>query len=371
MRVLISTNIPAPYRWLFWNELDAMCDLTVAFESNRAKNRKGAWYTNEKAKFETIYLKHFLYGEECAYAPGMPLCFLNKKYDIKVLGGYSSVSDILTIVVMKLLHIRYILEIDGILPHEESWIKKKFKTFLIRGARHYLSPSKITDDCLKAYGVDENKIRRYHFTSLLEKDILLRPYTTAEKEIIRSSLGVKEHKVIVSVGSFIHRKGFDILLESMIGVPKDVGCYIVGGEPTEEYRNIVQKQRLENVHFIRHQDKQTLTKYYRAADFCVFPTRYDIWGLVVNEAMAQGLPVITTNQCGAGLEMVSDGENGYIVPTENADELRSKIIQMFSDNDCITRMAQASLDKAKEYTIERMVTEYHSLFDEMNRNSEG
>lgn len=56
-----------------------------------------------------------------------------------------------------------------------------------------------------------------------------------------------------------------------------------------------------------------------AADIFVHPTREDIWGLVVNEAMAKGLPVITTDRCVAGLELIKNESVGRIVPVENID----------------------------------------------------
>ena len=87
----------------------------------------------------------------------------------------------------------------------------------------------------------------------------------------------------------------------------------------------------------------------------VFPTREDIWGLVVNEAMANGLPIITTDKCVAGLELIEDGENGYIVPVENVDMLARKITFLLQNDSLRKIMAQKSLEYIKRYTIENMV----------------
>lgn len=87
------------------------------------------------------------------------------------------------------------------------------------------------------------------------------------------------------------------------------------------------KLKLTNVHFIDFMPKKELADYYRAADIFVLPTREDIWGLVINEAMAYGLPVVTTEKCVAGVEMVCEGHNGYIVPVENTDALKKAILK--------------------------------------------
>lgn len=60
----------------------------------------------------------------------------------------------------------------------------------------------------------------------------------------------------------------------------------------------------DNIVFVEFKTKEDLIDYYRAADLFVLPTREDIWGLVVNEAMAAGTPVITTTNCGAGMEIL-------------------------------------------------------------------
>ena len=58
---------------------------------------------------------------------------------------------------------------------------------------------------------------------------------------------------------------------------------------------MIRKFKCKNVYFIEFKKSEELNEYYKAADIFVHPTREDIWGLVVNEAMAKGLPVVTTN----------------------------------------------------------------------------
>ena len=62
-----------------------------------------------------------------------------------------------------------------------------------------------------------------------------------------------------------------------------------------------------------------------AADVFVMPTREDIWGLVINEAMAYGLPVVSTDKCIAALELVKNGRNGYIIPPNQPKEIAQKV----------------------------------------------
>lgn len=70
--------------------------------------------------------------------------------------------------------------------------------------------------------------------------------------------------------------------------------------------------------------------YYKAADVLAMPTREDICGLVINEALSYGLPVVSTNKCIAALELVSNGKNGYIIPAENDNAIAEVIDKVLS-----------------------------------------
>lgn len=161
-------------------------------------------------------------------------------------------------------------------------------------------------------------------------------------------------KITIAVGQFIHRKGFDVLLRAWARCDKEYELYIIGAEPTTEYIELKKELQLDNVHFEGFKAKEELKQYYQAADLFVLPTREDIWGLVVNEAMANGLPIITTDRCVAGLELIENGVNGYIVPVEDEKVLVEKITAVLGNDLLRGMMAEKSLQKIRDYTIEDM-----------------
>ena len=105
-----------------------------------------------------------------------------------------------------------------------------------------------------------------------------------------------------------------------------------------------------------------------AADLFVLPTRYDVWGLVINEAMSFGLPIITTDMCIAGMELVVDGFNGFIVPVGNVEELRDRMVYVLSDDSISSKMGESSLRVASKYTIQNMVLDHIRVFKEISDN---
>jgi len=353
-RLLFLTNIPSPYRVKFFEELGKSYDVTALFHDD-CRNHTGRtnnWFGTGDGSFHQVQLtKQILSRGEDSLCLDV-IDWLKKPFDEIIICGYSSPTVMLAIAYLRMKRIPFWMEVDGGLIREDSSLKYHLKKFLVSSAAGWFSSGKKTTEYLLHYGAEEEHIHCYPFSSLQKSDILECAVTAEEKAALRKKLGIEEKNVVLSIGQFIHRKGFDILLQAAESLDRDIGVYIVGGQPTEEYLQMQREYSLENVHFVGFLKKEALAEYYRAADVFVLPTREDIWGLVINEAMAYGLPVITTDRCVAGLELVEDGVNGYIVPTENTHALTEAIQKVFTAD--AHRMGTASLERIQPYTIENM-----------------
>lgn len=359
MKVLYITNIPSPYRVLFFDELSKYCKLTVVYDSPYALDRDETWKNREEKSYENIFLKGV------RVASDKSLCFsivsiLNKKYDAIIIGSYSSPTALIAIEYLRFHRIPYILNADGgFVCEKEAWIKRIIKTHFISGASCYLSTGYLTDEYLKFYGACDNNIHRYPFTSILEKDIIEYPPRFDQKVELRKQLNINEEYMIISVGQFIPRKGYDLLINSCRNMPENIGIYIVGGE-INEYISSTCCPIPNNIHLIPFKKKEDLWKMYQAADLFVFPTREDIWGLVINEAEANALPIISTDHCIAGVETIKG--NGKIVPID-ADWCDEISAILFDPQ--IAKYAAKSLEIAREYTIERMVESHMNTLKQL------
>lgn len=361
-KVLFITNLPSPYRVRFFDELAEAAQVTVVY-ADRAKDHQGrekAWFENSQGRFREVQLKRrvklFREANLCLDV----IDFIKMDFDEVILHGYSSPTFMLAIGYMKLKKIPFCLEADGGLIQEDSGLKYQLKRWLVGSASTWLSSGRATTDFLCHYGAVREKVYSYPFSSLMASDILAEVPSKEEKEALRRELGMKESSVVLSVGQFIPRKGFDILMQSAHKLGKDVGIYIVGGEPTEEYLKMQKELDLTQVHFVGFQKKEHLSKFYRAADVFSLPTREDIWGLVINEAMAYGLPVVTTDKCVAGLELVEEGVSGYIVPVEDVNALTEKTAAILAGDR--RKMGAAALEAVRPYTIENMAKAHGVYF---------
>lgn len=360
MKVIWITNMPTIYRVNFLNELGKYCELTAVFERYNATGVKNKWRDSLAVNFKPIFINAIEFGREGSF--GLGLLNINfKQFDKVVVSSYSSPAEMLAISKLKIQGIRYYLEVDGGFIKPDIIIKKLLKQFFISGADIYFSSSSFTNKYLIYYGASEDKIRKYHFTSLLDKDILPATPSSEDKVKIRKMLGLKQEKLLLAVGQFIHRKGFDILLKASAGFEKNVDIVFVGGDKTESYEKIIKDYDLNNIHFVAECPKDILARYYHAADVFVHPTREDIWGLVINEAMASGLPIITTDKCIAGLELVKDGVNGYVIPAENISALTDKVNYLLEHDYTRKKMGENSLRIIKDYSIETMAKDHYEI----------
>jgi glycosyltransferase involved in cell wall biosynthesis len=350
----------------FFEELGKSVDLTVVFERIYAKDREKIWHKLNFKNFKAYFLNGIRAGVDSSLSFKI-LKFINQDFDIIVLGGYSTPTSILSELYLRIRKIPFILNADGAFIREnESKLKKKIKTWLISNANYWICSGKFTKETLKYYGAKEDRIFTYPFTSIRQSDILSHIPTIEEKIELRNKLGILEDKIVLSVGQFIYRKGFDILIKATSKLDKNIGVYIVGGKPLKEYTELVEKLGLkDHIHFIEFKTKEELKKYYIASDIFVLPTREDIWGLVINEAMANALPIITTNKCIAGLELVENGKNGFICHIDSVEEIAEKISLIVNNQELLNDMSKNNILKIKEYTIEKMAQEHVNIFNKI------
>lgn len=374
MKIAFLTNVPAPYRVDFFNELGKRCELTVLFEKTTSDERDDSWSNYKFEHFEGIFLKGKSIDVDSAICPGV-LSYLNPGvFDHIIVSNFLSPTGMLAILWMRMKKMEYWLESDGGFAKDGIGLKEKIKTFFIKGAKGYFSTAREHDKYYMQYGAPADRIYRYPFSSLKQTDVFQSPADLEGKELVRSKLSVAEKYMVLSVGRFSYLngygKGYDALIRAAQRLPDDIGWYIVGGTPTEEFVKIVKDSGLHNIYFIEFMEKDALKEYYRAADAFVLMTVSDVWGLVINEAMSCGLPVITTDKCVAGLELVEEGENGYIVPVGDDQALAARLQTILEEPARSEEMGRRALEQIREYTIENMARKHMEAFEQIKKRNQ-
>jgi glycosyltransferase involved in cell wall biosynthesis len=360
MKILYLNNIPSPYRVDFFNELGKHCELTVLFERQRASDRDKRWRAEAFCNFNGIFLKGKNIGADASFCPEV-IRYLKKDYDAIILGGYSSPTYMLAMEYMKLRKISFLMNADGGFIKSDSWFMKKIKTHYIGMASGWLSSGEETDKYLMHYGADNYYIYQYSFSSVSDKQ-LCHP-DEGEKRCLKEHLGLKEDKVAIAVGQFIWRKGFDYLIQAAGKIPEEYGIILIGGRAGKEFINLREANSATNVHFMDFMSKEQLGLYYRAADIFVFPTREDIWGLVLNEAMSYGLPCVASVKANASIELIEEDINGYLIDPENIELMAEQMLRLFRNDNKRINMGISALKTSRNFTIEKMALQHIDIIN--------
>jgi glycosyltransferase involved in cell wall biosynthesis len=363
IRVLITTNLPVPYRMDFFNELGKLCRLRVLFERRSAATRDNEWLAEQASCFEPVFLHGLPIREDGALCPSILKHLKPKDFDAIIVDGYSSPSGMLAIEALRARRAPFFLNCDGGFIKSDSILAGALKRRLMNSATWGLASGTAAAGFLRHYGPGIKAVYEYPFTSVRQNDIALQPVPEARKQHLRASLRVPGSRMALCVGRYLPVKGFELAIEAWRGMPESDSLVLVGSGPEEaDYRRRIREYGLRNVHIHDFKQKRDLWTYYDAADILLFPTRGDVWGLVVNEALARGLPVVTTERCGGALDMLADGRSGTVVPSDDVPALHRAVAAILDHPASRSRMAEAALAVAGRYTIEAMASRHMEIF---------
>lgn len=177
------------------------------------------------------------------------------------------------------------------------------------------------------------------------------------REFAKHKLEVNTKYVVIWIGQFIHRKGPDIMIRTAASLGNDYTIYMIGGQPTSEMMNMKDRLGAKNLKFVDFQKKEQLQHFYQAADCFAFTTREDIWGLVINEAMSYGLPVVSSNRSIAALEMITNDKEGYVIESENCEHFKTAIEKAAESN-----IYLEPVNTVNKYSIESMTHSHKVIF---------
>jgi UDP-glucose:(heptosyl)LPS alpha-1,3-glucosyltransferase len=189
------------------------------------------------------------------------------------------------------------------------------------------------------------------------------------RDKVREDLGLSATAaVVLFLANNYERKGLRTLLLALAaarhyGRVEELRLIVAGRGRCAPFEALARRLGLEPaVRFVGFAPQPEM--YYGASDLFVLPTKYDPFAGVTLEALAAGLPVITTSLNGAA-EMVKEKENGFVIKDpEDECALAQKIVEYFTASDR-TRMSQAASESVKEFTIERCVERTLSVFEEV------
>ncbi|MCK4307756.1 glycosyltransferase family 4 protein [candidate division WOR-3 bacterium] len=236
----------------------------------------------------------------------------------------------------------------------EKIIYKKYKN-----TRIIALSEKIKNELTNIIGIDEKRIEvLYNGVDIEEFN------TTKKRKSLRKSLGIEDDDfVILFLGDLrTKRKGTQYLVEAFkkINLP-GIKLLLVGGSSGTHFEKVIETQNMQNSVFTLGFVKDTVS-LYTSADVFVFPTLYEACSLTVFEAMASGLPVITSRQAGSS-EIIEDKKDGLILKNpRDSEEIKEKIELLYNDRFLRSEIGKNAREKVKNYTWDKMNQKIEKIY---------
>jgi glycosyltransferase involved in cell wall biosynthesis len=249
-----------------------------------------------------------------------------------------------------------------------NWFLRFFEEGMLARARKIIAVSHFTKwDLINYYKIPEGKIRVIHNGVDISK---FKPAT--DKRKVKAELGFNPDDItIVSVGRLYARKGLFTLIESMPAVVKRFpnAKFIISGkgQSDEMHKLLLYAEKLsvkENIIFTGYYPDKKLPKLYQAADIFAFSTFYEHHPFAVLEALATGLPVVTTTVGGIP-ETIESGKNGFLVEPFNPKTFGEKILYLLEHQAFAKEMsAQARKTIVENYDWRIVVKDAIKVYDQ-------
>jgi len=152
---------------------------------------------------------------------------------------------------------------------------------------------------------------------------------------------------IIFCGSITPRKGLHYLIKAFSELSiNDAELWVIGGVLNKKYREYLEKFNLEKVYFMGTFSQSELPRLYSQGSVFILPSIADGFGMVVTQALACGLPVIVSENVGAA-DVIEEGRNGFVVPVCNANSLKERLEQLYTDVKLREEMSKYAIDNAK------------------------
>ena len=353
--------ILAPYRRPLFEKLH-MCDgieLKV-FTLSRGFLHRKSWDVREDEKFNIEVIDNIKIKQKVRITGDrvetgvrvLPVKLLNSlikfKPDVIICTNTTEYIFSFAYKLFKKVRVGCWVEDTAFIASKKSKLKQLVRGFLFRRMDFWLVNGVASKDYLVSIGVNEESIT----AAWCSVDNSLYFATT-------KSSSYRDRKRWISVGALNQRKGHDLLInawgEQTPEFHANNELFIVGDGPDKDsLMNLANQLGLENVTFTGYKAPDEIPQIYNQSDVFVFPTTMDIWGLVVNEAMASGLPIVCSQYAGCHPDLVGES-NGIVIDPYDIEQFANDIGEFERKSSEWKSMGNESMKIIANYTIANTV----------------
>ncbi|MGC1872564.1 MAG: glycosyltransferase family 4 protein [Acidobacteriaceae bacterium] len=304
------------------------------------------------------------------------------RFDVLWIHGYATLNSWIAMAAANMLGIPVLLRTDStLIDHPRGPVKLAVKALFFRILRRF------------TYGVlsvGQRNTEYWHHHLGTEIPVFSIPYAvdnaffqerctaaSATREQLRQQLGLEANRpVLLFASKLLARKCCIDLVDAYLELVKRSRLedafrplpylLIVGeGEQRPQIEARLQQESAadrEGVHMLGFRNQSELPRFYDLCDAFVLPSIHEPWGLVVNEAMNAGKPIVVSDQVGCQPDLVKDGDNGLVFPARNASALADALANLLADPSACRKMGERSRDSIQGFSFEANVRELMQAF---------
>ena len=354
-RIVIITNIPAPYRVDFFDYLQKHYQeykFTIVYSSHNEDNR--SWEIEQEKMQNSIFLE----SKTIKIKKKMDMRYVHIPWGVGkllkeldpdvVVGSEYNPTILLALHYCKRHKMPFVSWTDGTLFSERNFGKVQLwsRKHVIRRADSYIASSSKAKEAQVYYGALEEKCH----ISYLTVDV---------DQYVQKPQG-KGNGKILCVGSLIERKGIDLLLKALSELREPYDLFIAGtGEEKESLEKLAQELKIDDkIHFLGHLNRAELLKHYADSDLFVLPTREDCFALVILEAMCSGLPIICSKYADGAYDLLENEKNGFVIDPYDTKKFREFIQRILKDKEIQKNMRKESEKIIEKFRFENVSKGY-------------
>ncbi len=306
--LVFLTNLSSFYKINLYNEIAKEQKIFVIFISKYSRDRNEDFFKGKK-KFEYTYLDNCVYEERNSKKNALKLIKILKKMNYKkiALGGWDSLENWIGWLLSSKKQNAVVIdssEFESTNKGIKGLIKKIFVSKISLGLASGESQS--------------NLLRKVGYKGEIRKTKGVGIFNYKKVNIERN---IEEVKKFLYVGRLSPEKNLKQIIRVFNNLP-ELELNIVGYGPLEKE---LKELANNNINFLGKVDNNKLSEIYQKNDVFILPSKSEPWGLVVEEALYNGIPVILSNRVGCHTELIKNGEQGYVYNLESDKELKDKI----------------------------------------------
>jgi glycosyltransferase involved in cell wall biosynthesis len=270
---------------------------------------------------------------------------LKKKYDAILILGWNNIFYLKSFFIGLFAKIPLILRVETNHNRKIFFIKKIIKNlflfFFLSKFAYFLYIGKRNKKFYQSYNIENNKL----FYAPYSVDNEFYFHNNNDLKFFKKKFNPSNKKIILFVGKIIERKNPIAFLELAFFFKdrKDFLFMMVGDGNLKGYcKKYIANNNLKNVLLVGFQNRKEIRAIYKISYILVVPSKYETWGLVVNEAMACKLPAIVSNACGCTDDLIKNKVTGFIYKEGNFADLKKNFLQLM-DNRILYLKIKANL----------------------------